>query len=143
MTEKEIIEYIVNECQNTRCKYLTKDNECVEDGNCFEVKSYIIISFDNFTPNPENPHYRDCTVMIDVICHTDCWDIGNYRLRPLKIVGYLDAILIVSLAIFLSTIFNSLSRNCVTPTGTIATDKSPSPRDSKSSSVLLSSSPSL
>ena len=58
-----------------------------------EVKSYIIISFDNFTPNPENPHYRDCTVMIDVICHTDCWDIGNYRLRPLKIVGYLDAIL--------------------------------------------------
>ena len=58
-----------------------------------EVKSYIIISFDNFTPNPENPHYRDCTVMIDVICHTDYWDIGNYRLRPLKIVGYLDAIL--------------------------------------------------
>jgi hypothetical protein len=31
--------------------------------------------------------------MIDVICHTDYWDIGNYRLRPLKIVGYLDAIL--------------------------------------------------
>ena len=31
--------------------------------------------------------------MIDVICHTDCWDIGNYRLRPLKIIGYIDGIL--------------------------------------------------
>lgn len=58
-----------------------------------EIKSYIIISFDNFTPNPGNPYYRDCTVMIDVICHTDYWDIGNYRLRPLKIIGYIDGIL--------------------------------------------------
>ena len=58
-----------------------------------EVKNYIIISFDNFTPNPSNPYYRDCTVMIDVICHTDYWDIGNYRLRPLKIVGYIDGVL--------------------------------------------------
>ncbi|MBQ8206366.1 MAG: hypothetical protein IJZ77_02795, partial [Bacilli bacterium] len=49
--------------------------------------------FDNFTPNPGNPYYRDCTVMIDVICHTDYWDIGNYRLRPLKIAGYIDGIL--------------------------------------------------
>ena len=58
-----------------------------------EVKNYIIISFDNFSPNPTNPHYRDCTVMIDIVCHTDYWDIGNYRLRPLKIAGYIDGIL--------------------------------------------------
>lgn len=58
-----------------------------------EVKSYIIISFDNFTPNAENSYYRDCTVNFDIICHIDTWEIGDYRLRPLKIVGYLDGLL--------------------------------------------------
>lgn len=58
-----------------------------------EVKAYIIISFDNFTPNAENPEFRDCTVSFDVLCHTDYWDLGNYRLRPLKIAGYIDGLL--------------------------------------------------
>lgn len=58
-----------------------------------EIKAYILISFDNFTPNETNTWYRDCTVTFDVICHTDYWDIGDYRLRPLKIVGYIDGIL--------------------------------------------------
>lgn len=58
-----------------------------------EVKSYIIISCDNFTPNETNPYYRDCTVTFDILCHTDYWDLGNYRIRPLKIAGYIDGIL--------------------------------------------------
>jgi hypothetical protein len=58
-----------------------------------EVKSYLMISFDNFVPNEKNPEYRDCTVNFDIICHTKCWDIGNYQMRPLKIVGYIDGIL--------------------------------------------------
>ena len=58
-----------------------------------EVKSYIVISFDNFVPNATNPEFRDCIVMIDIICHTDYWDVGNFRLRPLKIAGYIDGIL--------------------------------------------------
>lgn len=58
-----------------------------------EVKSYIIISCDNFSPNATNPHYRDCTVTFDIICHTDYWDLGNYRVRPIKIAGYIDGIL--------------------------------------------------
>ena len=58
-----------------------------------EVKSYIIVSCDNFSSNATNPHYRDCTVTFDIICHTDYWDIGNYRVRPLKIAGYIDGIL--------------------------------------------------
>lgn len=58
-----------------------------------EVKNYIVISFDNFTPNPTNPEYRDCVVMIDILCHSDYWELGNYRLRPLKIAGYIDGIL--------------------------------------------------
>ena len=58
-----------------------------------EVKTYLLITFDNFMPHPENDYYRDCTIMIDIICHIDAWDIGNYRQRPLKIAGYIDGIL--------------------------------------------------
>jgi hypothetical protein len=58
-----------------------------------EVKSYILIGFDNFTPDYHNPQFRDCVVTFDVICNTDYWDIGNYRMRPLKICGYIDGIL--------------------------------------------------
>lgn len=58
-----------------------------------EIKAYIILSFDNFVPNATNPEFRDCTVNFDIICHTDCWDIGNYRMRPLKIAGFIDGIL--------------------------------------------------
>lgn len=58
-----------------------------------QIKAYIILSFDNFTPNAKNPEFRDCNIYFDVICHTDYWDIGNYRLRPLKICGYIDGLL--------------------------------------------------
>ena len=57
-----------------------------------EVKTYIVITMDNFTPT-SNPEFRDCTVSFDILCHTDCWEVGNYRIRPLKIAGYIDAIL--------------------------------------------------
>lgn len=57
------------------------------------IKSYMIMSFDGFTPNKQNPQFRDCIVNFDIICHNDYWDIGNYRLRPLKICGYIDGIL--------------------------------------------------
>ena len=58
-----------------------------------KVKSYIIISFDNFTPNAKNPQFRDCTIHFDIICHTDYWTMDNYQIRPLKIAGYIDGIL--------------------------------------------------
>jgi hypothetical protein len=57
-----------------------------------DKKSYIIMSFDNFTQSG-NPEFRDCIVTFDVICHIDTWDIGNYQLRPLKICGYIDGLL--------------------------------------------------
>jgi len=58
-----------------------------------KVKSYVIISFDDFTPNGNNPQYRDCTIHFDIICHTDYWTMDNYQIRPLKIAGYIDGIL--------------------------------------------------
>ena len=57
-----------------------------------QVKAYIILSYDNFVPN-SNPEFRDCTVNFDILCHTKYWDLGNYRMRPLKIAGYIDGIL--------------------------------------------------
>ena len=65
----------------------------IKFGEHEEVKSYLLLSFDNFTPNANNPEYRDCTVTFDIVCHTDYWDIQNYCLRPIKIAGYIDGIL--------------------------------------------------
>lgn len=57
-----------------------------------EVMSYILISYDNFTQS-ENLHFRDCIIEIDILCHIDAWDLGNFRQRPIKIMGYIDGIL--------------------------------------------------
>ena len=46
---------------------------------------YIVITFDNYAPNNTNPEFRDCTITFDVICHTKYSDLGDYRIRPLKI----------------------------------------------------------
>ena len=58
-----------------------------------EARAYLHISFSDFTPNATNPEFRDCSVSFDIVCHTDYWDIGDYRLRPLKILGIIDGIL--------------------------------------------------
>ena len=58
-----------------------------------QVKSYILITFDNFTPNSGNDYFRDCVIEIDIICHTDYWDLEGFAVRPLKIAGYIDGIL--------------------------------------------------
>jgi hypothetical protein len=57
-----------------------------------EVKAYIIITFESFVPSG-NPEFRDCIVTFEIVCHNDYWDIGNYRQRPFKIMGYIDGIL--------------------------------------------------
>ena len=58
-----------------------------------EVKSYIYINFDNFTPNATNMEFRDCNFYFTIICDDECWDLGDYRQRPLKIAGYIDGLL--------------------------------------------------
>ena len=35
------------------------------------VLNYIIINFDNFTPNLTNPEFRDNIIEFDIICHFD------------------------------------------------------------------------
>lgn len=58
-----------------------------------EVKSYLRISFDGFTPHVNNNYYRNHMIEIDIICHVNQWELGNYRTRPTKIAGYIDGIL--------------------------------------------------
>ena len=65
----------------------------IKFGEHEEVRSYILLSFDNFTPNENNPEYRDCTVTFDVLSHIDQWVMDDYQLRPIKIVGFIDGIL--------------------------------------------------
>ena len=57
-----------------------------------EVKSYIMLEFDDFIPT-ENPHYRDCTITFTIICHLDYWEMDDYKLRPHQIAGYIDGLL--------------------------------------------------
>lgn len=61
-----------------------------------DVKSYILLSFDNFTTNGANNRFRDCMVNFDIICHTAEWQMNDFRVRPLMIAGYIDGILNLS-----------------------------------------------
>ena len=42
-----------------------------------EVLNYIIISFDNFTSNSENPEFRDNIISFDILCHFDQWQLDG------------------------------------------------------------------
>ena len=52
-----------------------------------------MIEFNNFSPNNTNPEFRDCVIDFNIICHTAHWDLGDYQLRPIKIMGYIDGLL--------------------------------------------------
>ncbi len=57
-----------------------------------EVKSYIILEFDDYTPS-ENPRFRNCVISFSIISHLDHWELDDYKLRPHQIAGYIDGIL--------------------------------------------------
>lgn len=58
-----------------------------------EMFTYIIISFDNFTPNATNPEFRDNIVEFDIICHFDQWHLKDFELRPYRIAAEIDTML--------------------------------------------------
>lgn len=57
------------------------------------VLNYIIISFDNFTDNKNNPEFRDNVIEFDIICHFDQWPLQDFQLRPYKIAAEIDSML--------------------------------------------------
>ena len=67
-------------------------NPKIARGTFENIKSYILISFDNFSSS-KNPEFRDCTINFDIICYMDEWCLDDYQVRPLKICGYIDGIL--------------------------------------------------
>lgn len=58
-----------------------------------DVYTYLRVTFDSFTPNAENPFYRDHVVEIKIVCHFDCWVLNDYELRPYLIAGEIDSML--------------------------------------------------
>ena len=56
-----------------------------------EIVNYIIISFDDFSPNARNPEFRDCTICFDIVCHFDQWKLTDFKLRPYRIAAELDS----------------------------------------------------
>ena len=57
------------------------------------IKSFILLTYDNFSLNAIDPKFMDCTVNFDIICYDDEWDLNNFQVRPIVIAGYIDGIL--------------------------------------------------
>lgn len=55
------------------------------------VLNYIIITFDNFTENRNNPEFRDNVVSFDIVCHFDQWQLKDFQLRPYRIAAEIDS----------------------------------------------------
>lgn len=70
-------------------RYIRMTNKIYVDDTAM---NYIVISFDNFTPNMDNPYYRDNIIYFDVICHYDQWELGDFQLRPYKIAAEIDTL---------------------------------------------------
>ena len=56
-------------------------------------KTYLRLIYGTMTRNATNPEFRDNTFSIDIICHYDNWDLGNFDLRPYRIAGEIDSML--------------------------------------------------
>lgn len=72
--------------------YIKLDPKVVR-GTHEEIKAYITVAFDGFTPNTQNPAYMDYNIFFDVICYNDAWVLNDYKVRPILICGYIDGIL--------------------------------------------------
>lgn len=57
------------------------------------VKNYVVINFDDFVPNPQNPEFRNNLIKIDILCHYSQWELGNFQLRPFRIAAEIDSML--------------------------------------------------
>lgn len=56
-------------------------------------KTYLRLTYGSIVRNTTNPEYRDNTFGIDIICHYDNWDLGDFELRPYRLAGEIDSML--------------------------------------------------
>lgn len=68
-------------------------NPKIMRGTHEEIKAYILVAFDNFSPNDVSPRFLDYTFHFDIICNNDAWVLDNLAVRPLMIAGYIDGLL--------------------------------------------------
>jgi len=68
-------------------------NPKIARGTHEEIKSYIIISLDDFSLNRKNPNFMDYNINFDIVCYNDAWVLNDLKIRPLMICGYIDGIL--------------------------------------------------
>ena len=68
-------------------------NSKVARGTHEQIKTYILVSLDNFRSNPRSAHYIDYSINFDILCYNDAWVLDDYRIRPIMICGYIDGIL--------------------------------------------------
>ena len=65
----------------------------ISRGTHEEIKAYIVIYLDNFSPVPNKQEFLNYIINFDVICYEDAWTLEDYKVRPLMICGYIDGIL--------------------------------------------------
>ena len=56
------------------------------------VENYIIIIFNHFIQNNNNPEFRDNIIEFNIICHFDQWQLQDFQLRPYRIAAELDSV---------------------------------------------------
>ena len=83
--EKASVKWLM---ENDYLKLTPKDKKFEHD----VMKSQIYISFNDFITSG-NPQFRDNIIEITIFCPFDHWELGDYRLRPFKIMGYIDGLL--------------------------------------------------
>ena len=96
---KKMLHYTTRDCMNK--PNLTEDESLELFGKNIKtvpklgvdgsVLNYMIVSFDNFSPNITNPEFRDNIIEFDIICHYDQWQMKDFELRPYKIAAELDS----------------------------------------------------
>lgn len=96
---KKLLYYTTPDCMNK--PVLTEDESLSLFGKNIKtvpklyvdnsVLNYILIKFDNFYLNATNPEFRDNTIMFDIICHYNQWQLKDFQLRPYRIAAEIDS----------------------------------------------------
>ena len=68
-------------------------NPKIARGTHEDIKTYLLISLDDFSLTRRSEHYMDYIVRFEIVCYNDAWLLDNYKIRPLAICGYIDGIL--------------------------------------------------
>ena len=58
-----------------------------------EEKTYLIVTFDNYSPNDTNTFYRDHNIEIRIITHFNLWSLPDNKIRIYQAAGEVDSML--------------------------------------------------